>query len=153
MSHVKESTTVTQWLNYKILTCTHTYVLYRDFQIQSYKYTVMIRMYIVHTYIQLYIHYMYTHAYRHAWDRILRILLRTSTTSLMCDNDFSHFCTLSMNGPTNRDADILCRFIALSSSVTTISSTEPRMTPLSCVPFMYLYSVNHSDIICRALLR
>ena len=66
------------------------------------------------------------------------MVLLTSTTSLIWDRDFSHFCTLSKKGWTKRDAAMLWRFIVLSSSVRLISSTDPRMIPLSSVPRQYL---------------
>ena len=53
--------------------------------------------------------------------------LITSTTSPMWDKLFSHLFTVSKNGPTNREADMLWRFMALSSSIWTISSTAPIM--------------------------
>ena len=39
----------------------------------------------------------------------------TSRTSLMCDNDFSQFCTELKKGPTNLEADIPWSCIAWSS--------------------------------------
>ena len=70
------------------------------------------------------------------------VCLLTSTTSPICERLFSHFCTVSRNGPTNLEADMLCRFIALSSRICRISSTVPNTKPRSCVPFMYLITVN-----------
>ena len=60
----------------------------------------------------------------------------------MCDKLFSHLLTVSKNGPTNREADILCKFMALSSSICRISSTAPKIKPLSWVPFINLDTVN-----------
>ena len=47
----------------------------------------------------------------------------------MWDKLFSHLLTFSRNGPTKRDAVMLCKFIALSSSICRISSTAPSMKP------------------------
>ena len=46
-------------------------------------------------------------------------------TSPMRERPFSHDCTVARKGPTNREAAMLYKLIALSSSVCMASSTVP----------------------------
>lgn len=91
--------------------------------------------------VNLYSVFFYCYIYK-LFVRQLCLFSLTSSTSEIWDKLFSQVCTEFKNGPMKRDADMLCKFIALSSKIWSTSSIEPSMYPRCDVPFVYGTTVN-----------